>query len=233
MKRIRCPKCDNYITFDETRYNEGQTLVFECTECHRQFGIRIGTSKLLASRKDEKRLNRQALEQGDSSNTLQSNIETGLVQQSTDSDNTDYGHLVVVENVFHFKQTLPLQLGDNVIGRYVRGSNISTPIETVDPSVDTTHCVITVRQQADGNFIYILRDAPSGTGTFVGNTILRDQDRLVITDGTIITIGATTMILRAAGCDDEPTTAAAKAKAPTTKPYSSSKGIKKSSNVKR
>lgn len=27
MKRVRCPKCDNYIQFDETKYEEGQSLV--------------------------------------------------------------------------------------------------------------------------------------------------------------------------------------------------------------
>ena len=46
MKRVRCPKCDNYITFDETQYKPGQQLVFECHECHKQFGVRIGTSKI-------------------------------------------------------------------------------------------------------------------------------------------------------------------------------------------
>ena len=30
MKRVLCPKCDNYITFDETKYTEGQSLVFVC-----------------------------------------------------------------------------------------------------------------------------------------------------------------------------------------------------------
>lgn len=30
MKRIRCPKCENYLTFDETKYTEGQSLVFVC-----------------------------------------------------------------------------------------------------------------------------------------------------------------------------------------------------------
>ena len=44
MKRVRCPKCDNYITFDETKYSDGQSLVFECDVCRKQFGIRIGTS---------------------------------------------------------------------------------------------------------------------------------------------------------------------------------------------
>ena len=49
MKRVRCPKCDNYIQFDETRYEEGQSLVFLCDNCHKQFGIRIGKSKLNAA----------------------------------------------------------------------------------------------------------------------------------------------------------------------------------------
>ena len=44
----------------------------------------------------------------------------------------------------------------------------------------------------------------------MGNTILRDQDRLRIDHGTIITIGATTLILQAAGQADEETTAVAK-----------------------
>lgn len=169
MKKIKCPKCGERITFDETRYAEGQMLVFECPSCRRQFGIRIGNAP------QEKR--------------------------------EDFGHLIVIENVFHFRQKLPLQMGENVIGRHVPGTNINTPIETVDPSVDTTHCIITVSRNRHGQLIYTLRDAPSGTGTFVGNTILRDNDRLRIEDGTIITIGATTMILRGAGCEDEETTA--------------------------
>ena len=46
MKRVRCPKCDNYITFDEKKYEAGQSLVFVCPNCNKQFGIRMGVSKL-------------------------------------------------------------------------------------------------------------------------------------------------------------------------------------------
>ena len=28
MKRVLCPKCENYLFFDETKYSEGQSLVF-------------------------------------------------------------------------------------------------------------------------------------------------------------------------------------------------------------
>ncbi|MBQ7442294.1 MAG: FHA domain-containing protein [Bacteroidaceae bacterium] len=197
MKRIKCPKCDSYLTFDETQYAEGQTLVFECTECHKQFGIRLGTTRLHATRKDERR---DAPADGAAPTTA-------LFDSHTPQDE-DCGHLLVLENVFHYRQTLPLQMGDNVIGRYVRGSRINTPIETVDPSVDTTHCIINVRRNRRGQLIYTLRDAtPDGTGTFVGNTILGVGERQRIDHGAIITIGATTMILNAAGCHDEETTA--------------------------
>ena len=33
MKRVLCPKCENYLFFDETKYSEGQSLVFECEHC--------------------------------------------------------------------------------------------------------------------------------------------------------------------------------------------------------
>ena len=41
MKKVRCPKCENYLTFDETQYEEGQSLVFICEHCRKQFSIRI------------------------------------------------------------------------------------------------------------------------------------------------------------------------------------------------
>ena len=53
MKRVRCPKCDSYITFDETKYSAGQSLVFKCNECGKEFGISIGVSKLRNTQKEE------------------------------------------------------------------------------------------------------------------------------------------------------------------------------------
>lgn len=172
MKRVRCPKCDEFITFDETRYNEGQALVFVCPRCGKQFGIKIGKSKLRATQKEE-------------------NKEENI------TDN-DYGAIIVIENVFHYKQIIPLQYGDNIIGRYMKGSKANTPIETNDPSIDNNHCVINVSKDAKGNLKYILRDGPSNTGTFVDNEILGDRERRVIYDGTLFTIGATSIILKAA-----------------------------------
>ena len=172
MKRVRCPKCDNFITFDETKYKSGQRLVFQCPQCGKEFGIRIGVSKLRKTQKEENNL------------PIDENVES------------QYGSLHVIENVFHFRQVIPLQMGENVIGRYMKGNPINCPIETVDPSVDMTHCTITVSKDKNGKLQYVLRDGPSYTGTFVDNVILGDRERRVIEGGTLFTIGATSIILQ-------------------------------------
>ena len=101
MKRVLCPKCENYLYFDETKYSEGQSLVFVCEHCGKQFSIRLGKSKVKALRKEE-------------------NLE-----EEAESHKEEFGYITVIENIFGFKQVLPLQEGDNVIGRRCVGTVIN------------------------------------------------------------------------------------------------------------
>lgn len=146
--------------------------MFVCENCKKQFSIRLGKTKMKVPQKEER------------------------------LDETEYkeafGSITVIENVFGFKQVLPLQEGDNKIGRRCVGTVINVPIETSDMSMDRNHCVINVKRNKQGKLVYTLRDAPSLTGTFLNNEILGDKDRVRIEDGAIVTIGATTFILRAA-----------------------------------
>ena len=172
MKRIRCPKCESYLTFDETKYNEGQSLVFVCEQCKKQFSIRLGKTKVQVPQKEEK--------------------------PDEEEFKEAFGNITVIENVFGFKQVLPLQEGDNVIGRRCVGTVVNVPIESSDMSMDRRHCIINVKRNKQGALIYTLHDAPSLTGTFLNNEILSDRDRIRIEDGAIVTIGATTFILHTA-----------------------------------
>lgn len=160
MKRIRCPKCEEAILFDEKLYEVGRVLVFECPNCNKQFRIRIPEPKDI----------------------------------SEEEETCALAKLVVIENAFHFKQEIPLYGGENVVGRYVKGSSINAPIKTVDPSVDTTHCIITAKKNKKGKYAFLLRDAQSNTGTFYRDEILGPKSTVSLEDGAIITIGATTMI---------------------------------------
>ncbi|MCG2646106.1 FHA domain-containing protein [Alloprevotella tannerae] len=162
MKRIRCPKCDQTILFDETQYEAGRILVFECAECHKQFKIRLPRSK-----------NNQDLPK-----------------------NLPVGYLTILENAFQFKQVLPIILGENIIGRSVKGTKANLAFRTVDPSIDTTHCIITAEKEKDGRTLFLLQDAPSNTGTFLQNQLLQPREQAIIKEGDIINIGAATMILK-------------------------------------
>ncbi len=183
MKRVRCPKCDSYITFDETKYSPGQSLVFKCNECGKEFGIRIGVSKLRATQKQES----AELSEDDGQRTAKEAC----------------GSIVIIENVFHFKQVIPLHMGDNVIGRYQKGNPANCTFETVDPSVDLNHCTINVSHDKRGGLRYTLTDNNSNTGTFVGDVELQPRERRIIEDGTLFTLGATSIILRTTNVEED------------------------------
>ena len=105
------------------------------------------------------------------------------------------GYLVVLENAFHLRQIVPLREGENRIGRHVKGTKAEAAFKTVDPSVDETHCAIKVSRTKAGRLLFVLRDGPSGTGTFHMNELVGVKERVNLSEGAIVTIGATTMIL--------------------------------------
>lgn len=173
MKRILCPKCENYVVFDETQYKPGEPIVLVCNHCTKQFTIRL----------------RKPASQTADTNTCRENIP-GLQQKDE-----GFGYITVIENAFGYKQELPLSLGDNIIGRQSKDCEIQVPIITGDPSMGRNHCILNVKYDKDGRLIYTVRDFPSLTGTFIGNKCLGKKEQIVLDNGDVITIGATTFIV--------------------------------------
>lgn len=172
MKKIRCPKCDRFVTFDETQYAAGQTLVLSCEWCGKEFKIKLKGKETSAP---------------DAASTVQTPDEDT-------ADTTSQPYLTVVENTFAYRQELPLPEGDNLIGRRNKGTDVDVAIDTNDPSMDRRHCYINVRRKPTGEYVCTLRDNQSICGTFHMNELLGPHDRLRLDDGAIITLGATTLI---------------------------------------
>ena len=168
MKRLRCPRCDRYVVFDDSRYPAGQALVFVCPHCGKEFRIRLGGTEHASHQEGE-----------------------------GESYSSDFGYLTVVENTFAYRQQLPLHEGDNLIGRRNKGTDVDIVIDTNDPSMDRRHCYIHVKPSSTstGRHVYTLRDNNSNTGTFLMNNLLEPKDRIRLSAGDIITLGATTLIL--------------------------------------
>ena len=168
MKKIRCPKCENYLTFDETNYTEGQSLVFECEHCRKQFSIRI-VKKTKESASEEKEPERNY----------------GYI--------TVIENVFGFKQIFSLKLGDNL-IGRRCIGTVIdipiESSDMSMDRRHCIINVTQT--------KKTGKLVYTLHDAPSLTGTFVENEILGDKEFRRIEDGAVVTIGATTFILHTA-----------------------------------
>lgn len=177
MKRIFCPKCDNQLSFDETKYPEGKVLAFVCPQCGSQFKTKLGRKI----------------------------VRTDLGQEKEVKEpDFSCGHITTIENTFGFRQELPLVMGDNVIGRRNKDTDgVDLPVITSDPSMGRKHCVINVKENKVGKLVYTLRDFPSLTGTFLGNILLGNKEQVRIGEGAVVTIGATTFILHTPGGEEE------------------------------
>ena len=113
-------------------------LAFVCPQCGSQFKIKLGR-KIVRT-------------------------ESGQEKEVKEPD-FSCGYITVIENVFGFKQELPLVMGDNVIGRRNKDTDgVDVPIITSDPSMGRKHCVINVKEDKEGKLIYTCRKERTGAG---------------------------------------------------------------------
>lgn len=102
--------------------------------------------------------------------------------------------IIVIENVFGYKQVFPLREGENKIGRRNKDTNTDIAIITGDPSMDRHHSIIyCVEKDADRKVFY-LQDQDSMTGTFLQGREVKGKEKAILRDGDVITLGATSII---------------------------------------
>lgn len=174
MKHLRCPQCQHIMSFDDTTCEPIKVLVLKCPLCGKKFGIRL---KAKADVPQDVRDNQEAI--------------VGEPKKSNDC-----GHIVVIENNYCYRQVFPLHMGDNLIGRQKENYVVDCPIESGDLNIDYRHCVISVSRKKNGKLQYVLRDKPSNKGTFVDGLRLDPKEKRLIEDGTVFSIGLTSVMLK-------------------------------------
>jgi hypothetical protein len=92
--------------------------------------------------------------------------------------------------------TLPLELGDNIIGRKGQTSKASVQIATDDRYLSRQHCRITITTLCDGTLKAILRDYQNKNMTFVNGQVIEQGDEIRLSDGCRITMGNTTVTFK-------------------------------------
>lgn len=167
MKKIFCPKCDNPIILTAERLRQLRERGEE------RFSIVCPSC------------------------THQLNLKLRLPKEEGKQprpERQSVGHLLVVENGFGYKQTFPLYLGVNRIGRRNKDTETDIPIITGDPSMDRHHAIIKVTQGKTGALRFALSDDDSHVGTFVSGQILGPRESIYLQSGDVITLGATSII---------------------------------------
>lgn len=170
MKKIFCPKCDGVIILSharlrEIRESQSDRAAIVCPSCGHQLRIRLRSASS------------EPQEQGRQASTGES-----------------LGHIVVLENVFGYKQLFPLYLGLNRIGRRNKDTQTDIPIITGDPSMDRHHAIIKVMQRKGGGLSFALSDDDSRVGTFVAGRLLAPREWCNLETGDVFTLGATSVI---------------------------------------
>lgn len=122
----------------------------------------------------------------------QTNIR--LVSKYQSNKNEPLASLIVVENIFGYRQKFLLYEGVNTIGRRNKGTVVDVAIITSDQSMDRNHCIINIIMHRDGSLEAFIEDQDSMTGTFVFGDEVRKNEKVLINDGDVITIGATSLI---------------------------------------
>lgn len=176
MRKIFCPKCDEEIT------------------------LSVAKLQALKERADE----RMAIVCPSCTHQLKIRLKA---PKSSDAERRQsaehFGHITVLENVFGYKQVFPLYKGLNHIGRRNKDTQTDIPIVTGDPSMDRHHAIIKVSQTKAGRTLYALSDDDSRVGTFVGGNILGPKEWYNLSEGDVLTLGATTIIFSTSALPDE------------------------------
>ena len=178
MKKIFCPKCDTAIPLREGAYRGAAGLGRGSPLDHLpQCTHQLNLRLRLPSAKSAKR------------------------QEQC----TSVGHIIVVENVFGYKQLFPLYVGVNAIGRRNKDTATDIPIITSDPSMDRHHAIIKVTEGRTGKLRFAVADDDSRVGTFLAGELLAPKEWRYLQPGDVLTLGATSIIFSDEPLPEDPT----------------------------
>ncbi len=106
---------------------------------------------------------------------------------------------LVVHDEHTQQQIFALKKGKNSIGRFSESKPNDIAIVTQDRYMSRNHCIIEIKNSANGQLQYTIYDIGSTNGTFINankQSKLKPDTILVIKDNDVIQIGRTKVILK-------------------------------------
>lgn len=173
---VHCPYCNVQTQVEVPPPDAEKSIRSICTSCHHP--IAVYSSQARALHHTDRTVRAIAVEPWDF------------------SDEPFY--IEFVENQFAHPQRLRIPHGTSRTGRYNAHSATELQVFTNDPSLDRTHLRLWLKD--DGTLL--AQDAESSTGTYLNSTLLAPRVWARLTDGDVLTMGATTAIIHMPEEDD-------------------------------
>lgn len=185
-KRIKCPSCGVLLDVRNSQ-NESVKLI-TCPQCKAQLKVNFSQPQYVASPQNF----------GETQYVNRDNGETRYVAQTSSCSNeTMYvgKKEIVTPGYLSFGgQRYPLELGNNVIGRKASTSQATVQIATDDRYMSRQHLHINVIKLSAEKVRVVVSNEHNKNATYVNGQLLNEGDQLILTDGSTIKMGNTTVV---------------------------------------
>lgn len=186
---VKCGNCGVQLKFNEHALNPERPAV-KCPKCSAINRVQLPTPPPQAQPTPP-------VEQAPPKSFGES---TKILDPSVPEEPKELGWLIVHDENAP-TQTLPLQMGQNIIGRKSVSKPANLMIETEDKYMSRNHCIIEVLAKVLGGYDYLISDIGSTNGTFINaddQNRLKEGDEYYLKDGDTIQAGRTKMVLKTA-----------------------------------
>ncbi len=191
--KIKCPTCGKVLRLEDApNINSAHFTCPVCKEKH-LVGIcqRLTEQPNPSSAYDETRYGSAFIKQQYSTDETALSRQGGCDQTKIESAQKQSVGVLTdnIGNSYH------LQLGVNTVGRKAASSTASVQISTDDRTMSRSHAIIEVCNTG-GRLIHILRNGANKNPSYLNDTLIGQQDQLILNNGDRIIMGGTELTFK-------------------------------------
>lgn len=193
-KRIKCPSCG--VLLDVRNSQNERVKIITCPQCKAQLRVMFSQSQGAPQSFGETQyVNRNA---GETQYVNRDAGETQYVgQSSANKDETIYAgkkEAVATPGYLSYGgHNYSLAFGDNIVGRKATTSQATVQIATEDRYMSRQHLIINVIKISSEKVRVIASNYHNKNASYVNGQLLQEGDQLILTDGSTIKMGTTTV----------------------------------------
>ena len=196
-KRIKCPSCG--VLLDVRNSQNEAVKMITCPQCKTQLRVMF-SQQHAATPQSFGEPQYVSNSDGETQYVNRDNGATRYVGRHSSASQSDETLLagkkeeVTPGYLLYGGQKYPLEFDNNVIGRKATTSQATVQIATDDRYMSRQHLTIQVFKVPTGNVRVVASNYHNKNASYVNGQLLNEGDQLVLTEGSIIKMGNTTVV---------------------------------------